>query len=65
MWDDQDYASNIVKMAGFANEKYRHYQSIWIEYDDVAFLVALVVGAWTVIFSLATNFSGTKDRGGE
>lgn len=60
MWDEDDYASNIVKMSKFANEKYQHYQSIWIEYDDLAFLVALVVGSWTVIFNLATNFSGTK-----
>jgi hypothetical protein len=65
MWDEDDYAKNIVLMSKFANEKYQYYQSIWIEYDDLAFLVALVVGSWTVIFNLATNFSDTKIQGGE
>lgn len=44
-------------MSNFANEKFRYYQSIWIEYDDLAFLVALVVGVWTLLFNVSTNFT--------
>lgn len=66
MFDEADYINSMVKMAKFANEKYRHYQSIWIEYDDLAFLVALVVGSWAVVFNVATNFGFNQvPSGGE
>jgi hypothetical protein len=65
MWDNQDYIQSIVKMSNFANEKFRYYQSIWIEYDDLAFLVALVVGVWTLLFNVSTNFTNVAAKGGE
>ena len=65
MWDNQDYIQSIVKMSNFANEKFRYYQSIWIEYDDLAFLVALVVGVWTLLFNVSTNFTDVAAQGGE
>ena len=52
-------------MSNFANEKFKYYQSIWIEYDDLAFLVALFVGTWTLLFNVSTNFTDIDPKGGE
>ena len=57
MYDEEHYVVTMVRMAQFANEKYKYYQQIWIEYDEIAFLVAILVGLWTVLFNLAINFS--------
>lgn len=43
-------------MAQFANQKYSRYQQIWVQYDNLAFLVAIALGWWTVLFCLATQF---------
>lgn len=61
----KDHVNQLVEMSKFANQKFKYYQSIWIEYDDVAFIVALCVGTWTLVFNLAVNFSGLQIKGGE
>lgn len=43
-------------MADFANQKYHRYQQIWVEYDNLAFLVAIALGLWAVLFCIATQF---------
>lgn len=56
MFEEEHLVDTIVRMAKFANEKYRYYQQIWIEYDEIAFIVAIAVGSWTVLFNVAINF---------
>jgi hypothetical protein len=47
-------------MSNYANSKYEHYQRIWVEYDHMAFYLAMLVGVWSIIFHIVTNF-GPKD----
>lgn len=48
----------MTKMAEFANMKAEQSHKIWVEMNDGAFVIAMSIGAWTLIFNLAINFSG-------
>lgn len=50
MFNQQDYALLAVEMSQFLNEKYDEYQRIWIEYDEVAFILGIIVGLWGCLF---------------
>lgn len=63
-WDEEDFVLGIEKMVRFANEKFAHYQSIWIEYDENAFVVAIAIGFWNLLFCFAVNYIG-EIKGGE
>jgi hypothetical protein len=63
-WDEEDYVLGIVKMAHYANEKFIYYQSVWIEFDENAFVFAIAIGAWNLIFTFAVYYSGVI-KGGE
>lgn len=56
MLNEQDHAMSIVQMTQYANEKYQYYQKIWVEYDDAAFIVAIIIGAWSIVFNIVNNF---------
>lgn len=60
MFKEIDYVRSIVEMASYSNQKFSHYQKIWVEYDNIAFVIAIFVGMWSICFHIVTNF-GPKD----
>lgn len=63
-WDEEDYVLGIVRIHQFANEKFAYYQSIWVEFDENAFIVAIAIGFWNLLFCFAVNYTGII-KGGE
>jgi uncharacterized RDD family membrane protein YckC len=54
----------MTEMAHFANMKAEQSHKIWVEMNDGAFMIAMSIGAWTLIFNLAINFSGRNSTEG-
>jgi len=48
----------MAEMANFANLKSQQSHKIWVELNDSAFVIAMLIGIWTLIFNCATNCSG-------
>jgi hypothetical protein len=54
----------MTDMAHFANMKAEKSHKIWVEMNDGAFVIAMTIAVWTMIFNLAVNFSGIESTEG-
>ena len=55
---DEEIVEQMTDMAHFANIQAEKSHKIWVEMNDGAFVIAMTIGVWTMIFNLAINFSG-------
>ena len=47
----------------FANEKYKHFQTIWTQFDDIAFIFGMAIGLWLFVFHVMVSIAPAQTHG--
>jgi hypothetical protein len=48
---DEEIVEQMTDMAHYANMRAEQGHKIWVEMNDDAFVIAMAIGLWTLIFS--------------
>ena len=58
---DEEIVEQMTEMAHFANMRAEQGHKIWVEMDDNAFVIAMAIGLWTLIFSQTIHLSAVRE----